>query len=232
MTIDHASLARRTDNLACHSHMTIDLASLQSRDGARRVFAGPGGNTTLEITADFFPAMFECFCCTVTWGCEIVSSATYSLNIYSSRRYIGQYTLHVKMYSETKKNTYTHHSIFSRGSHPHVDASKNMCFVAPACPCRILVVFPCDKRELVRAPRLLCQGYCQCLYFVPDHGRVRNGVSMKLFDCRVQTLVRLRSRPKQLTQLFVFRIAKEVRIILTKYRHLGTVQSSKAARPA
>ena len=30
------------NNLACHSRMTIDLASLQSRDGARRVFAGPG----------------------------------------------------------------------------------------------------------------------------------------------------------------------------------------------
>ena len=26
--------------------MTIDFASLQSRDGARRVFAGPGGGTT------------------------------------------------------------------------------------------------------------------------------------------------------------------------------------------
>ena len=49
MTIDHASLARRrrgeggTHNLACHSHMTIDLASLQSWDGARRVFARTGG---------------------------------------------------------------------------------------------------------------------------------------------------------------------------------------------
>ena len=33
-----------THNLACLSHMTIDLASLQSRNGARRVFAGPGGD--------------------------------------------------------------------------------------------------------------------------------------------------------------------------------------------
>ena len=31
-----------THNLACHSHTTIDLASLQSRNGARRLFAGPG----------------------------------------------------------------------------------------------------------------------------------------------------------------------------------------------
>ena len=33
---------RVTHNLAFHSHMTIDIASLQSRDGARWVFAGPG----------------------------------------------------------------------------------------------------------------------------------------------------------------------------------------------
>ena len=37
-----------THNLACHSHMTIDLASLQSRDGARRVSAGPGGGWWLN----------------------------------------------------------------------------------------------------------------------------------------------------------------------------------------
>ena len=34
-----------THDHACHSHMTIDLASLQSRDGARRVFAGPGSHS-------------------------------------------------------------------------------------------------------------------------------------------------------------------------------------------
>ena len=32
-----------THYLACHSHIAIDLASLQSQDGACRVFAGPGG---------------------------------------------------------------------------------------------------------------------------------------------------------------------------------------------
>ena len=30
---------------ACHSHQTTDLASLQSRDGALRVFAGPGSHS-------------------------------------------------------------------------------------------------------------------------------------------------------------------------------------------
>ena len=39
------------NNLACHSHMTIDLASLQSRDGARRVFAGPGSQSTTKREA-------------------------------------------------------------------------------------------------------------------------------------------------------------------------------------
>jgi len=34
-----------THNLACHSHMTIDHASLQSRDGARRVSQDRGDRT-------------------------------------------------------------------------------------------------------------------------------------------------------------------------------------------
>ena len=32
--------------------MTIDLASLQSRDGARRVFAGPGGANSVHANLD------------------------------------------------------------------------------------------------------------------------------------------------------------------------------------
>ena len=39
------------NNLACHSHMTIDLASLQSQDGARRVFAGPGSQSITKREA-------------------------------------------------------------------------------------------------------------------------------------------------------------------------------------
>ena len=38
-------------DLACHSHMTIDLASLQSRDGARRVFAGRGSKSITKREA-------------------------------------------------------------------------------------------------------------------------------------------------------------------------------------
>ena len=39
------------NNLAGHSHMTIDLASLQIRDGARRVFAGTGGVYSIILHA-------------------------------------------------------------------------------------------------------------------------------------------------------------------------------------
>ena len=34
-----------THDLTYHNHMTVDLASLQSRDGARRVSAGPGSQS-------------------------------------------------------------------------------------------------------------------------------------------------------------------------------------------
>ena len=40
-----------THDHACHSHQTIDLASLQSRDGARRVFAGPGSHSITKREA-------------------------------------------------------------------------------------------------------------------------------------------------------------------------------------
>ena len=40
-----------THNLACLSHMTIDLASLQSRNGARRVFAGPDSQSITKREA-------------------------------------------------------------------------------------------------------------------------------------------------------------------------------------
>ena len=44
-----------THNLACLSHMTIDLASLQSRDGARRVSPDRGGGSLFASFFCFFP---------------------------------------------------------------------------------------------------------------------------------------------------------------------------------
>ena len=40
-----------THDHAYHSHQAIDLASLQSRDGARRVFAGPGSHSITKREA-------------------------------------------------------------------------------------------------------------------------------------------------------------------------------------
>ena len=44
-----------TDDHACHSHQIIDIASLQSRDGARRVFAGPGLHSITKREAPCTP---------------------------------------------------------------------------------------------------------------------------------------------------------------------------------
>ncbi|CAM9974897.1 unnamed protein product [Sphacelaria rigidula] len=47
----YASRRGYSHDLACRSHMTVDLVSLQSGVGAHRVFAGPGSQSMIKHEA-------------------------------------------------------------------------------------------------------------------------------------------------------------------------------------
>ena len=50
-------------NLAYHSYMNIDLASLQSQDGARRVFVGPGSRRNMAYVLYHVKDFAGCLSC-------------------------------------------------------------------------------------------------------------------------------------------------------------------------